>query len=543
MFIQPPLALRAIQMVLTNMLCRLLYIVLILPLSASMCFSQNQTKTMEGKVTFITSNNVYVRFETTQSITIGDTLFTLNNALMTPCLIVKEKSSTSSVAMKIGECNVKVGDQLIHKYKFTPIENAPEVSDKISVEKARSNKQPKEKIRGNISAASYSTFSANRGDNTRVMYRLSLNANHINNSKFSVETYANYRQTFVSKDNQSASPDHVLNLYSLALQYDVSPSMSLVIGRKINGKVSSIGAIDGLQVEKSFGNFYTGVIAGFRPDILDYTFNSDLLQYGAFVGLNNNTESIYAQTTLGVLEQTNSGNTDRRYVYFQHSSTLIGKVTVFSSVELDLYNQVTGDSTGDPRWTNIYLSATYRLNRKIDLGASYNSRKQIVYYETFKTEIERMLDDDIAKQGARFSVNFRPSKFIHMGGAYSKRFQSNDLNKSDNVNANLGFSKIPRLGGRLYINYNRNTSSYMKTDIISFRHSRSLIEMKLDADFYYRMVNYTYFISELITKQKYYGVSLAYRMPKKIMISVEGELVSIPNETNYRVNARICKTL
>lgn len=515
---------------------------LIMHLGASICFSQKQTKTMEGKVTFITSNNVYVRFETTQSIGIGDTLFTVNNTTTTPCLIVKEKSSTSTVAMNVSGCSVKVGDQLVHRSEFTPTQKTPEVLDMIPAEQVKRDKRAKEKIRGNISAASYSTLSSSRGDNTRLMYRVSLIANHINNSKFSVETYANYRQTFVSKDNLSASPDHVLSLYSLAVQYDVTPSMSLVVGRKINGKISSIGAIDGLQIEKSFGKFYTGVIAGFRPDIIDYTFNPDLLQYGAFVGLNSDSESIYSQTTVGVIEQTNSGNTDRRYAYFQHSSTLSGKVNVFSSVELDLYNQVNEDSVGNPRWTNIYLSTTYRLNRKLDLGVSYNSRKQIVYYETFKTEIERILDDDIARQGVRFSLNFRPTKLIYVGGAYSKRFQSNELNKSDNVNGSLGLSKLPTVGGRLVINYNRNSSSYMKTDIVSFRHSRSMFEMKLEADIYFRMVNYTYFTSELITKQKYYGVSFAYRLPKSVMISVLGELASIPNETNYRVNARVCKT-
>jgi len=517
------------------------YILLIVLASASVCFSQTKSKSLEGKVTFVTSTNVYVRFEDTKSITIGDTLHVSRGSGLSPCLIVNNKSSTSSVAIIINGCDVKVGDQIVHTSTQTPVVAVVDKSATVAVPKSATNSKPHtEKIRGSISAASYSTLSSAR-NNTRVMYRLSFSAPHINQSKFSVETYMNYRQTFIQTDSQSIKPKDVFNVYGLALQYDITSTMSLVVGRKINSKVSSIGAIDGLQFEKSFGNFYAGVIAGFRPDIIEYGFNPNLLQYGAFAGIKSDTKSIFSQTTLGLLEQKNKGNTDRRYAYFQHSSTIGGKVNVFSSVELDLYNPVIGDSVGKPRWTNIFISASYRINRKIDFSLSYNARKQIVYYETLKTEIERILDDDIARQGLRLNINFRPYKYIGVGGAYNKRFQSNDLNQADNLNGYFSLSKIPWIGGRLNVNANRNKSSYMKTDILSFRYSRSFIEMKLDADIYYRIVNYTYFSNELLTEQRYYGASVSYRLPKKIIVSVLGELATTTSEENYRINARISK--
>jgi hypothetical protein len=373
------------------------------------------------------------------------------------------------------------------------------------------------------------------------MYRLSFIAPHINNSKFSVETYMNYRQTFLSTDSGSYRPKDVFNIYSLAAQFDASPTLSFVLGRKINPKVSSIGAIDGLQAEKSFGNFYTGIIAGFRPDIFDYNFNADLMQYGAYIGLKSQTKEFYSHTTLGAMEQNNNGNVDRRYTYFQHSSTIAQKLSIFSSFELDLYNQVTADSVGKPRLTNLYVSVGYRISRMIDFSLSYNSRKQIVYYETLKTDIERMLDDDIARQGIRFSVNIRPANHVGIGGSYSKRFQSNDLNKSDNLNGYLSFSKIPWIDGRFYANYNRNTSSYMETTIYSVRYSRPIIKMKLDGDIYYRLVNYNYFVSEVNTGQQYYGASVSYRIAKKLTLNVLGEMSATSEEEIYRVNARITK--
>ena len=408
---------------------RYIYILSVLFLGTSTCFSQGNTYRLLGKVTFVTSNNVYVKFDDTKSISIGDTLNMSTGNTLSPCLIVKNKSSTSCVATIVIGRVIKVGDPVVYKSATAIVEKSVDDQSKATVgQPVKYVSKPRdEKVRGSISAASYSNISSSRGNSTRTMYRLSFSAPHINNSKLSMETYMNYRQTFIPKDSLSIRPKDVFNIYSLALQYDVSSSMSIVIGRKINPKVSSIGAVDGLQIEKSFGNFYTGILAGFRPDMMDYSFNPHLVQYGAFVGLKSDTQALFSQTTVGLLEQNSNGSIDRRYAYFQHSSSIGGKVNIFSSVELDLYNQVNGDSVGKPRWTNIYVSAAYRINRKIDFSVAYNSRKQIVYYETLKTEIERILDDDIARQGIRFNVNLRPFKYISIGGSYSKRFQSDDL--------------------------------------------------------------------------------------------------------------------
>ena len=519
-------------------------ILFILLVSASASFGQVNSQSQQGKVSFITSGNVYVKFADTKNISVGDTLRILAGNRLNPCLIVTNKSSISCVATPVNGCAIKVGDQITYQPRASSTEilaNAPDKKNAESKPVKVEDQQRSNKVMGSISAAGYSVLSSTRGNDTKAMYRLSFIAPRINNSKFSVETYMNYRQSFLSTDSGSYRPKDVFNIYNLAVQFDASPTLTFVLGRKINPKVASIGAIDGLQAEKSFGNFYTGIIAGFRPDISDYNFNSNLMQYGAYVGLKSQTKGFYSHTTLGAMEQNNSGNVDRRYTYFQHSSTIAQKLNVFSSFELDLYNQVTADSVGKPRLTNLYILVGYRISRMVDFSLSYNSRKQIVYYETLKTDIERMLDDDIARQGIRFTVNFRPANYIGIGGSYSKRFQSNDLNKSDNLNGYVSFSKIPWIDGRIYANYNRNTSNYMQTNIYSVRYSRPIIKMKLDGDIYYRLVNYNYFDSETKTDQQYYGASISYRIAKKLVFNVMGEMAATQEEDIYRVNARITK--
>ncbi len=519
----------------------------ILAMSTSICFGQGKTESANGKVTFITSNSVYVKFDDTESITLGDTLQLNIENTLSPCLIVKNKSSTSCVCSIINSCDVKINDQVVPQSKVETQEMSAKEEDKQSKTPPSQVEligKPKgsETIHGSISAASYSNISSARDNTHRTMYRLSLNASRINNSKFSVETFMNYRQNFISNESTSQQRKNAFYIYNLAIRYDIDSTFSILVGRKVNRNASSLGAIDGVQGEKFFGNFYTGVIAGFRPDILNYGFNSDLLQYGAYIGMKTDGRLIYSQTTLGLLEQKNGGKVDRRYSYFQHSSTINQNLTLFSSFEIDLYNRVNGVVSSSARLTNIYVSAGYRINRKLNFYLSYDSRKQVLFYETLKTQIEQILDDDIARQGLRFRVNARPYKYVSAGISYSKRFQSNSLNESNNMNGFISLSKIPSIGGRLSANFNRNLSSYMDSRVLSVRHSRMLIENKLDADFYIRVVNYSYVNREISNiVQEYYGTSLTYNIGKKLALSVLGELATRDLENNYRINTRIIK--
>jgi uncharacterized MAPEG superfamily protein len=165
-------------------------------------------------------------------------------------------------------------------------------------------------------------------------------------------------------------------------------------------------------------------------------------------------------------------------------------LNLFGSAELDQYSKVNGEAKNDPRLTNLYLSARYRFTRKFDVFLSYDSRKRIIYYESFQTEIERLLDDYIARQGLRARVNIKPIKYFTIGLSYSKRFENDVQNKSNNYYAYASYSKIPMIKGRIMISYNLNASNYLESRILAFRYSRSLIPRKLNAEFYYRLVEY-----------------------------------------------------
>ena len=63
-----------------------------------------QTSSLTGEVSFVTSQNVYIRFQSTEKMMKGDTIFLLVDDFQVPCLRIVEKSSISCVAARIGTC-------------------------------------------------------------------------------------------------------------------------------------------------------------------------------------------------------------------------------------------------------------------------------------------------------------------------------------------------------------------------------------------------------------------------------------------------------
>ena len=54
-----------------------------------------------GKISYISSQNIYVKFELTENIQIGDTLYLKKESTFIPILVVLNQSSTSCVCRPI----------------------------------------------------------------------------------------------------------------------------------------------------------------------------------------------------------------------------------------------------------------------------------------------------------------------------------------------------------------------------------------------------------------------------------------------------------
>lgn len=496
-------------------------------------------ETLKGVVSFLNSNNVYVKFESTKEIAIGELLYFNGKA----CLQVKQKSSSSVVGERQGNCELKVGDILSYTYKPALPPKPTVVADKAPklvenptprLEEKSSSKAYEESIYGKISLADYYTKSENGSTRSRMRTQFNMNAEHISGSAFSMSSYFTYQSIsgLSSSSNLNASK---LQLYDLTLSYD-SESLQAYLGRKINPKLSVVGAIDGLQVEKKLGGFYAGTLVGFRPDTNTYGFNSNLLQFGAYTGLEAKSDLYNGHTTLGVVQQTNTGAIDRRFIYFQHLSSIAKQITLFGSMEYDIYSTTPGLN----RMTNLYTSLRYKMSRSANLMFSYDSRRRIIYYETYQNDVERLLDEDLARQGIRFRVNFKPAKNIWSGASVSNRFASNTQEASKNYYAYTTFSKLPSIGGRLALTANFNQSSYVESSVFSANYGKGFFD-NWYATAYYRMGIFNYLQSNTHTNQSYVGASIQYNTKNRWSLSCLTEYSMNDTGNGMRIYARLSK--
>ena len=380
--------------------------------------------------------------------------------------------------------------------------------------------QLKQDISGRLSLSSYSSFYHDTvAMDQRMRYTFSMRANNLGNSKLSAESYISFVH---SNTNWSEIQENMftgLKIYNLSLKYAFDETMYVSLGRKINPKLSSVGAIDGLQFEKKFKTLSLGAIAGSRTDYLDYSINVDLLQYGIYLGHELVKKNGSMNNTLAYIEQRNHSMTDRRFIYFQHSNMLVKNLFLFASAEVDLYKKVdeTPETTFD--LSSTYISLRYRIIRPLSVGLSYSARHNIIYYETYKGFIERLLDKE-ALQGWRFRINYRPAKYIFLGVNAGYRFRKEDPRPTKNLRGYLTYSQVPGIGASLTLSSTWLETSYLNGIIYGLGISKELVSGKLNGGLKYRYVDYLYQNSEEALIQHVGEANLSWMIYRNLSLSV-----------------------
>lgn len=490
-----------------------------------------------GEISYITGQSIYVRFESTKHIEDGDTLFIEQNSKLIPALVVQNHSSITCLGRPVGNHELKVGDKILSTFKAPgePREETtipPEVFEQdVNLEVISSQREEKIKpkqhnnISGWISASSYSNFfdsNDGKNNNHRFRYTLSMSVMDEPKSKISAETYLSYTHRLNPGDAVRANLKNSFKIYSLALKYNIDASSTVWAGRKINPNIANIGAVDGIQFQKQWNNLYLGTVVGFRPDYSDYGFNPDLLEYGAYFGHNSKTENGFVQTSLAIFDQRNAGNTDRRFAYFQHSNSLIKDIHFFSSFEVDLYELKDGEPYNTARLTSMYLSLRYRVSRKLSLFGSYDNRKNVIYYETFKNYADEVIQL-ASRQGVALRVNYRPVNYMSLGINAGTRFRKEDPRPTKTLRGYASYNKIPAINTSLSLSGNLMQTSYLDGQVYGARLSKEFMAGKLYSSINYRRVKFDYVKAPTQLRQHIGEVDVSYRFNQKLYFSVNYE--------------------
>ena len=490
----------------------------------------------EGKVEYISSQFIYVHFGNTEGLKTGDSLFVKKNGKYIPQLIIESLSSRSAATKSI-KGNLEVGTYI---FGFVKIKNQKQ--EKIILESNTNNdqrineivkvdtaefigfKKNDKGVYGRFSLSSYSNISnsLNRVDYQNWRYSLSLNADNFNNSKFSFSNYITFRYRADEWNYVKNNISDGLKIYDLSVKYDFSDNTNILVGRKINRKVANIGAVDGIQLETKAKNFILGGIIGSRPDYKNYGANINLLQFGGYV---NRTDSIgigTMQNTISIFQQMNSGATDRRFIYLQHTNNILSKTNIFLSSEIDLFENINNNIKNELRFTSLYLSLRYSPFRWISTSLSYDARKNVIYYETFKNYVDQLAESAL-RQGFRFRVNLRPIKYVFLSAYTGYRFRESDIKPTRNFGGSATHSRIPYLNLSANLSYINLSTNYLEGDIFGVRLSKDLFNGFLYTSLGYRNVDYTFTSSDSKLKQDIVQLDFSFRINKSFSFSINYE--------------------
>jgi len=476
--------------------------------SCSFLTGQVTTENLPGQVSFVSSRNVYVKFKSTSGLAAGDTLYFQSDGRLIPALVINNLSSLSCVSTPLTEKVFAVADPVIAIVKreepaisgILPAVTVPAPSaEKVtgdSVKLQPDQKASKQLIKGSISINSYSDLSNTISDNSqKFRYTLSLDARNIGNSKFSVESYISFKHKAGEWDEVKNDIFNALKIYSLAVRYDLNQTTHISLGRRINPRLSSVGAVDGLHIEKGLGGFSFGAVAGFRPDFEDYGFNSKLFQYALYAAYSSQPSKAMSESSIAIMQQMNDFRTDRRFLYFQHSNNFIKNLNFFSTFEFDLY-KLTIDTINNTEkslstfdLTGLYVSLRYKILNNFTVYGSYDARKNIIYYETYKTFIDRILETEL-RQGFRLQANYRISNNLLYAIQAGYRFLKTDPHPSRNIHTYLTYNHIPIADLTATISATYLESSHMIGKVAGLSLTRDFFNGKVQTGIGYRFVDY-----------------------------------------------------
>lgn len=462
---------------------------------------QSATENLVGKVSFVSSQNIYVRFKSSEGISVGDTLYIAAGDTLAPVLIVNSLSSVSCLCSAISEHPVPVDHIIIARIKAdrpetdqvteagTAVASVQPGIKTDSVNPERKAADKKQMVWGSISLNSYSDFSdTDVPDIQRFRYTLSLKAREIGGSRFSFETYASFRHKAGEWEEVQDDLFSALKIYNLSIRYDLNESTTFSLGRRINPRIASMGATDGIQFEKSVKNFAFGLLAGSRPDYQNYGFDPTLFQYGAYISYRTNYSGQFTESSVAYVEQTNDFKTDRRFIYFQHSNNLIRNLNFFSTVELDLFSLVNDVPETTFDLSGLYLSLSYRMSSRFSVSGSYDARKNVIYYETYKTFTDRIMEEGM-RQGYRLSGNWRISGKMALGLRAGYRFLKSDPFPSRSLSGYYTYSNIGGLNLSATASGNYIETSYINVSIAGLSLLKDFSGGKFQSGIGYRLVN------------------------------------------------------
>jgi regulatory protein YycI of two-component signal transduction system YycFG len=176
------------------------------------------------------------------------------------------------------------------------------------------------------------------------------------------------------------------------------------------------------------------------------------------------------------------------------------------------------------------LLLRFRPNKKITLSGTYDSRRNIIYFESDKNFLSTYIDNE-TRQGISFQANYNITQDIYTGARAGYRTSNNDTKPTKNVYIYISHSSLFHSSISTLLSLTKLETNYLNGDIYNVDLSRSFLKGKMNAGLGYRFVNYSIINRELPLKQHITNINLTTEIIKKLYFTFNVE--SNYEDTNH----------
>lgn len=480
----------------------------------------------EGEITYISAKNIYVKIDDAGGVKIGDTLFIKDREKLIPAVKIEYLSSRSVAGAKIDKTEFKIGDKLyaiisLQEISTSKNDSLAERTSLLLREDAKkfTNKTSDKNLwKGRTSVQSISSYSNVNSDEKLHSTRatISLNYDDVHENNFEGNLYGSFVR------NPSTSKKNNLKIYDLNAVYEFDSLSKLTAGRFINTNLSAAGNVDGISFERKISNYAAGIFIGSRPALMDYGYDFNLFQAGVFASRIDTFQNYNANTSLALINQTNKFKTDRRFLTLQHTNDLVPNSFLYFLSEVDLYENIFTSKGTTFRLSGLHATLRTNFSRAITTSISYDARKNIYYYESFKTYLDSNYSD-LTRQTLRLGITLRliDQLFINLNGSYGKR--TGESKAANNFYMLVSYTDVPLIHSAVSVSINFINNIYSSSTISGVRVYRDFFNGLLTTSMNYRRVNYEFTFSSNTLTQNILSSDVAIMLPLGLYLSFNYE--------------------
>jgi hypothetical protein len=208
------------------------------------------------------------------------------------------------------------------------------------------------------------------------------------------------------------------------------------------------------------------------------------------------------------------------------------QLNFFSSFEIDLFALENGLPVTRPDLTSAYLSLRYKPLRNLSTSISYDARKNVYYYETYKNFADSIFDKE-TRQGFRLQISYLPWKNLSWNTFGGYRLSAGRDEASYNAHSSLTYSDLPFLpGSSITANGSYLHTASLNGTIYGAELEQDFFAGKMNVSLQYEHVNYQFYKFGYTFIQDIAELACYWRINRHWMVSTHGEMMIEPDQ-NY----------